>query len=111
MKGTIGGTSEKPVYKIDGREVSKKEFDAAFPDQSLAGGNFGGHLPGNWPMLSDGLAVHPDQVHEANERNRRAGINVTYEPQSGRAILPDRNERKKLLKYEGFRDNHGGYGD
>ncbi len=111
MKGVIGGTSDKPVYRIDGREVTKKEFDLLFPDRPLSGGNFGGHLPGNWPMMSDGLAVHPDQVAEASERNKRNGINVTYDPRDGRAILPDRNERKKLLRLEGFRDNNGGYGD
>lgn len=69
-----------------------------------------GHLPSCWPMKSDALAVHPSQIKQANERNRRNGVNVTY-AKNGQAIIPDRKERKKLLKLEGFRDNNGGYGD
>jgi len=63
-----------------------------------------------WPMVSDALAVHPKQVEEANARNKRHGVNVQYLP-NGQAVLPDRNERKKLLRLERYHDNDGGYGD
>lgn len=77
----------------------------------LAGGDtLAGHQPGCWPQLSMAMAVHPKQVQEANERNKRHGVNVTYR-RDGMAVIPDRKERKKLARLEGFRDNNGGYGD
>lgn len=61
-------------------------------------------------MVSEGLAVHPKQVEQANARNRRHGVNVVYD-QKGMAHIPDRTERKRLLRLEGMHDNSGGYGD
>lgn len=66
--------------------------------------------PSAWPILSDAMGVHPDQIPQAHERNRRHGIAVSYTP-DGRAILPDRGARRDLMKLEGFHDNVGGYGD
>lgn len=66
--------------------------------------------PTCWPMKSEAMGVHVDQIQEATDRNRRHGVNVTYDS-IGRAILPDRKERKKLLRLEGFFDKAGGYGD
>lgn len=63
-----------------------------------------------WPMVSEALAVHPSQVATANARNKRHGVNVVYD-KNGAAHIPDRGERKRLLKLEGFHDNNGGYGD
>ena len=63
-----------------------------------------------WPMESWALAVHPKQVGEANARAKRHGINVVYK-KNGSVHIPDRAERKKLLRLEGFHDNNGGYGD
>ena len=71
----------------------------------------GGTPPSGWPLVSDALAVHPDQIEQATARNRRHGVNVTYEPASGRAVIPDRGERRRLLRLEGCHDNQGGYGD
>lgn len=68
------------------------------------------NLPQCWPMVSEALAVHPKQVQEANERNRKHGVSVTYD-RKGMAVIPDRNERRKLLRLEGFHDNNAGYSD
>lgn len=57
-----------------------------------------------WPMKSEALAVHPNQVAEANERNRKAGVSVTYEPGTGLAVIPSPHERRKLMKLEGVHD-------
>ncbi len=56
-----------------------------------------------WPMRSLALAVHPSQAAEATERNRRAGVNVTYD-RLGRAVIPDAATRKKLMRLEGVFD-------
>lgn len=116
MTGTIG-TKRKlnaagewelsPVYSVDGKEVSEAEFLAAFPDNAelfTPGQAIGGAHAAGWPMKSDALAVHPAQVAAANERNKRHGINVRYEPHAGLAIIPSEREKKKLLKLEGFHD-------
>lgn len=71
----------------------------------------GGQQPSGWPMTSQALAVHPSQVAEANERNRRHGLGTRYDPATGNAIIPDRTDRKRLLRLEGFHDKSGGYGD
>lgn len=72
--------------------------------EDLAGGET---LPGlalsGWPLISDAMGVHPKQVEQANARNKRHGVNVTYK-KNGQAVIPDRGERRKLLKLEGFVD-------
>ena len=61
-------------------------------------------------FTSEALAVHPDQVGEANERAKRHGLGTKYD-RNGFAHIPDRADRKRLLRLEGMHDNHGGYGD
>lgn len=110
--------SGRVVYHRDGTEtcyigdvaVSRAEFDARFPPKEM-GAPLQSHTTTCWPMRSEALAVHPDQVTEANERNRKAGIAARYESGTGMCVIPDRADRKRLLKLEGMRDNHGGYGD
>jgi hypothetical protein len=64
-----------------------------------------------WPMVSEALAVHPKQVEQANARNKRHGSSVVYDPKTGCAVIPDRGERKRLLRIEQMHDNEGGYSD
>jgi hypothetical protein len=52
------------------------------------------------PMRNEALAVHPRQRAQATERNRKAGVPVTYDAQ-GMAIIPDRRAYRALLKLEG----------
>ncbi len=70
----------------------------------------GDSLCGWKPLVSDALAVHPDQVPEATESARRHDVPVEFQP-DGRPILSSRSRRKAYLKAYGFRDNQGGYGD
>lgn len=62
------------------------------------------------PIVSRALSVHPKQVEEANARAKRHGLGIEYRP-DGKPILTSRENRKKLLRLEGFHDNDGGYGD
>ncbi len=72
----------------------------------------GGNTPSCWPMRSEALAVHPEQIPDALERNKRHGVTgVSYDAQTGEAILADRRARCDLMKLEGCHDNNGGYGD
>jgi hypothetical protein len=78
--------------------------------------NWGAEMSGTnadaWkkPLLSNALAVHPDQIPEAMAHARANGVNVDFHP-DGRAILRSRGERKKYAKARGQIDQDGGYGD
>lgn len=109
MTGKIKGKPGQETYWIDGVEVDKEAFDLAFPNKPLGDGPGGCNL-GCWPMLSDALSVHPKQVEQANARNKKHGVNVEYRP-DGKAVVPDRAARKRVLRLEKFHDNNGGYGD
>jgi hypothetical protein len=100
---------------LEGKEVTREEFDAAFPaklDDLLEEGQApDGHRPSAWPMISDALAVHPKQIEQAMERNKRMGVAGVEYLQDGRAVLKDRGMRRDLNRVEGFHDNNGGYMD
>jgi hypothetical protein len=99
------------IYKIEGREVTKAEFDAACLTKPLARPPMlGGNTTTGWPMKSDGMAVHPDQVPEVMARNKKHGVYIDYDT-DGCPILPDRGARRELMKIEGLIDRQGGYGD
>lgn len=95
------------VVDQEGREYTPAEFDAIMPNKE-PGGLVA--APSCWPLESEALAVHPNQVQKANDRAKRHGIGVQYKP-DGTAILADRRARKQMIALEGFFDNHGGYGD
>lgn len=103
------GRDGKKLYFLGTSEVTKKEFDAAFPDKEI-GVPLDAHLPGCWPMRSEALACDPTQAQEMNERNRKHGIAARYE-RDGTCVIDSRKDRAKLNKLEGFFDKGGGYGD
>lgn len=102
-----GDFVEVPAYFIDGNPVSEAAFNAQFPDHIiLPGSNPIGHQPGCWPMESVALACHPKQVEAMNARNQKHGISTRYRA-DGTAVIPDRGDRKKLLRLERMHDNNG----
>ena len=66
--------------------------------------------PKCWPMVSEALACHPNQVKKMNARARKHNLGVHYS-RDGRCHIPDRGERKRLMRLEKMHDNEGGYGD
>lgn len=95
---------DKWLYFLDGKKVSAKKYHKRYP-RPEAGGKVLPKLKDGWPKKCLALAVHPDQVDEANARNKEHGVNVHYAA-DGVPTLPDRNERRKLLKLEGLHDRH-----
>ncbi len=115
MRGkVIYGRLGAKQFFVDDVEVTEEEFHATFPtriEDILASGLLGHSATKTcWPMRSRALAVHPKQVDQANARNRRHGLASYYE-KDGTAVLPTREERKKLNKLDAMHDNEGGYGD
>jgi hypothetical protein len=95
MTGVIKGSVGKETYWIDRVEVTKEEFDAAFPDKPIGYGS--GLIQWHKPVLSDALAVHPKQIKEAQERDRQHGINVEYLP-DGRPKFTSEYQMRKAMK-------------
>lgn len=121
MKGVIRGTAARPVYLIDGVEVTREVFEAAFPPRAFAPGTPSicgtPRRPGNGralchfqPILSDALAVHPSQVQEATQDAIQKGVPTDFLP-DGRPVLRTRAHRKQYMKAYGFFDRNAGYGD
>lgn len=108
-KWTIRTVRGRRRYFRDGKPVTKKAFDKAFPSKPIGPPMVA--APATWQdFTSIGLSVHPDQVAEATARNKKHGIRVTYD-EDGTARIPDRNQRAKIMKLEGMHDQEGGYGD
>lgn len=114
MKGRIATEGGRTVYYIDGRVVPKSVFYRTFrpaPEGTAADVTSATTKRGaGWPKTSIVMGVHPRSVKAANERNAAAGVGVRY-LEDGRAVVPDRNEQKKLLKLRKMHNNDGGYGD
>lgn len=66
--------------------------------------------PAGWPMVSETLAEHPSNRKAAMEAAQKAGI-PTYFDRLGRPTFRDRSHRSKYLRYQGYHDKSGGYGD
>lgn len=111
MKGRIkfGEHGQPDRYFIDRNEVTKAEFDAAFPPKPLGDGS--GLIGWHQPIESDALAVHPNQIVEVMERNKKHGLEIEYRADDGRPILTSREQRRKLMRIEGVHDLQGGYSD
>lgn len=100
----------KPIrYLVDDVEVTKEDFDAAFPAKDFSKGPAFTQATG-WPKESSAAGVHPDQVQEAMVESAKRGVPTEYN-KKGRPIMRDRAHRRAYNKAHGFRDNDGGYGD
>lgn len=103
-------------YFLNDVEVSKEEHDAAHANKlgELVGTAPTGRAPlvGNqgYPKKSLALSVHPEQVAEARERNRKHGIDAGYDA-DGTCTVNSREAQKKLVKVSGFFNKDAGYGD
>lgn len=109
MKGRIvfGENGKPDRFFFDQKEVTKAEFDEEFPPKPIGNGE---GLIGWKPIISDALAVHPDQVQEAILDAETKGVPTDFLP-DGRPILRTRQHRAAYLKAYGFFDRQAGYGD
>jgi len=88
-------------YEWEGRKVRR---DYQWEHQSTF------HSPGNWPMVSESMAVAPDQIGEAVAHDRKLGVSVNYDP-LGRPVFESAGQRKRYCEAHGVYDRNGGYGD
>lgn len=58
-----------------------------------------------WPMSSDALAVHPDQVAEFSEDSRKRGVPTDFAP-DGRCILTSKAHKDRYMRAYGYHDKN-----
>jgi len=96
------------VYRLNGEAVSREEFLRV---RRWRPGDIPGCNRSNcWPMASDAMGVHPDQIAEVMEYDRKHGVPTEYTA-DGRPILTSREHRKRYAEAHRFFDRNGGYGD
>lgn len=66
--------------------------------------------PGNWPLYSDSLGVHPDQRREAMEHAAKNGVPTDF-TSDGQAVFESPSHRKKYCEVYGYHDRNAGYSD
>lgn len=115
---SVNGRPTCEYFRVTGKRrvrITYTEFYSSAPClRSVAhrrqGGKRGvGEVPGAghcWPMKCEALAVHPSQVEQMNERNKKHGVNVQYEPKHGLAVIPDEAAYRRLRKLEGVHHNN-----
>lgn len=68
------------------------------------------HIPGNWPMASEALGVHPDQIGEATAEAVKHGVPTDFD-RHGRPIFTSPQHRKRYCEAHGYYDRNGGFSD
>jgi len=58
-----------------------------------------------WPMESDSAGVHPDQVPEAMEHDRKLGVLCNYS-NDGNPIFTSKGQKDRFLKAHGLHDRN-----
>lgn len=99
-------------YKINGRKVTKEEWDAT-PGVGLDGGApmmTVAYSESN-PLISEGIGCMRSQVPEMREVLRRHCIKGVRVRDSGQLEITSRRGRRELLRVRGLLDADGGYGD
>ena len=103
MTGKWTGNGDKRRYFLKGnrgwQEVAKEAFEEVFPNKPI--GLFGTEAPSHWPIVSDALAVHPDQVEEARASAEAHGVPTEVMP-DGRIVIRSREHQFRYCRAYGF---------
>jgi len=98
----------KPMSEFRSKETC--ECGKAMERDFFAEHNGFPHHPGNWPIHSEAMAVHPDQIKDAMARDAKCGIPTEYD-KHGRPIWTSQRHKKLYCESYGYFDKNGGYGD
>lgn len=105
MRGRIRQDSRgNKTFYLDGVEVSEEEFRAAFPDKPIGAGAI---RVWNQPIHSEALGVHPDQIPEAMDEDKKLGVGGVEYDHHGRPIFTSSKQFRKYAKAYG--KVHKGY--
>jgi hypothetical protein len=78
-------------------EVTQEEYEKEFPSKPI------GDFVGNWKnaVISDTLAVHPNQIKEASDLAKKLGVPTEFLP-DGRPIIRSTAHQREYAKKHGF---------
>lgn len=113
--GAVFPTHGPPRFYIDGRQVTKRQWDAHTRKRVKEGlVHYGGapmtQQPSCWPMASDACGVHPVQIPDQRDEMHKHGVHADHTP-DGRVIFNSARHRKKVCEALGYYDRNGGYSD
>ena len=97
----------EPVYRLNGKTVSRKAFLAQKRGLSDGVPMTASH---KWPMRSTFGGVHPNQIGKARQRCEECGVKVKFY-QDGDVEWSSRKNKKDYLRALGYCDRDAGYGD
>ena len=99
-------------YKINGKEVTKAEWDSR-KGVGLRGGVPMGTVAytESKPLISEGIGCMRSQVPEMREVIRQHNIKGVSVRDNGSLEITSRRGRRELLRVRGLADAEGGYGD
>jgi hypothetical protein len=95
--------SDNGFITLDDGNEAVRDFQAEHAPRKRTRGE-------SWPLESEAMGVHPDQIPEMKRLAKEHGVPTDFTP-DGRAILRSRGHRKKFAETFGFWDRNGGYGD
>lgn len=96
------------IYTIDGKEVTLKQWNKAFPDpDKKSKGRLLKPGPGKrtYPHTSVAAGVHPRQAAEAREHAKKNGVPTDFTA-DGKAVFTSREHRRSYLRLMNMRDNN-----
>ena len=99
-------------YKINGKYVTKEEWDAR-PGVGLRGGVPLGTVAysESKPLISEGIGCLRSQVPEMRETIRHHNIKGVLVRDNGQLEITSRRGRRELLRVRGLCDADAGYSD
>ena len=101
IKALLTVPRNKPSHRSQFRRIIARE-----------GGPAGRHRKtsvANWPHHSEALGVNPDQIGEATEALRRAGVLADFDPQ-GRLVITSERQYREAARAVGMFTGRDGYG-
>lgn len=84
------------MHYLDGKEVSKEEYDEAFPDKPI--GMFAAIDDWHKPVVSYGLGCVPKRIKEFESFAEKNGVPTDYSTNRGLPVITSKAHQKKLLK-------------
>jgi hypothetical protein len=108
----VFGNNGKNLYYVDGKELTKEEFDLAVPSKGVSIGACPNTLMQSseaWPRKSESLGVMPSQVEAAKANSIKIGVPTEFNKE-GQAIMRDNAHQKAYLKAMGYVNFDGMYG-
>lgn len=97
-------------YRLNGKEVTLKEFRKGNKGIDFKGGCVRTQLSSTWPQHSDAMGVNELQRKDAYNESVRCGVPTHFDEQ-GRAVFNSPGHRRKYCEALGYYDRNAGYSD